>query len=71
MPDDNIRTVGTIIKVLSSSHCHAQLLNGKCIIAHLSKELIETEWSLTAGAQVLLEMTPYDLEKARILAAIE
>lgn len=43
------------------------LPNGKIILAHLSKSLTDEMATFPMDAQVLLELTPYDFDQARIL----
>ena len=47
----------------------AQLPNGKRILAHLSKRLADAGTVFEPGQQVVLELTPYDFDQARILGA--
>ncbi len=44
-----------------------ELPNGKIILAHLSRRLTEDGAAFQAGGKVLLELTPYDFDQARIL----
>lgn len=45
------------------------LPNGKVILAHLSKRLTDEQAVFAAEARLLLELTPYDFDTARILGA--
>lgn len=67
MPDATIHTVGIVLERLATILYRVQLPNGKVIMAHLSKPLtVEgAEFSLTD--RVVLELTPYDFDQARIL----
>jgi translation initiation factor IF-1 len=47
------------------------LPNGKIILAHLSKALAEGMVVFAVGDQLLLELTPYDFDTARILGLDE
>ena len=67
--DDCLRTRGTILKSLSAGLYEATLPNGKAVISHLSKELAVAPPVIPDGAAVLLEISPFDLDRARIAAA--
>ena len=43
-----------------------QLANGHIVLAHISGKLRKHFIRLAAGDRVKMEMSPYDLEKARI-----
>jgi translation initiation factor IF-1 len=43
------------------------LPNGKIILAHLSKNLADANACFAPDRHVLLELTPYDFDTARIL----
>ena len=69
--DDCLRTRGTILKPLAPGLYEAALPNGKAVTSHLSKELAEAPPSLPEGSVVLLELSPYDLDRARIAQVLE
>lgn len=64
--DDCLRTRGTILRTLAAGLYEASLPNGKPITSHLSKELAENPPELPDGSIVLLEISPFDLDRARI-----
>jgi translation initiation factor IF-1 len=68
--DDCLRPLGTIVRPLSPGLFEARLPNGKPVSAHLSKELAESPPVLEQGAIVLLEISPFDLDRARIARVI-
>lgn len=69
--DDCLRTHGTITKTLAVGLFEVALPNGKPVTAHLSKELAaKPPEELPQGTLVMLEISPFDLDRARI-AAIE
>jgi len=43
-----------------------QLANGHVVLAHISGKLRKNFIKIAAGDMVKMEMSPYDLEKARI-----
>jgi translation initiation factor IF-1 len=71
MPDVTIHTVGIILENPQPVLYRVSLPNGKIILAHLSKGLVESNARFTADQQVVIELTPYDFDQARILRAVE
>jgi translation initiation factor IF-1 len=67
MPDAAIHTHGTILENPGPVLYRVALPNGKIILAHLSKRLADEHAAFAAGEQVLLELTPYDFDTARVL----
>ena len=57
---------GTIIESLSNAMFRVELDNGHVVIAHISGKMRMHYIQLLPGDRVKLEMTPYDLTKARI-----
>ncbi len=64
--DDCLRTRGTILKRLENDLHEVALPNGKPVICHFSKELAENPPELADGAEVMLEISPFDLDRGRI-----
>ena len=69
MPDATIHTTGPVVEQLGPVLYRTLLPNGKSILAHLSKPLAQAHARFTPGEHVLMELTPYDFDQARILAA--
>ncbi|MES2475866.1 MAG: translation initiation factor IF-1 [Verrucomicrobiota bacterium] len=67
MPDATIHTQGTLLEKLNPVLYRVSLPNGKHILAHLSKPLTEAGAEFAVGGRVLLELTAYDFDQARIL----
>ena len=57
---------GTVIESLSNAMFRVELDNGHVVIAHISGKMRMHYIKLLPGDRVKLEMTPYDLTKARI-----
>ena len=57
---------GTIIEALSNATFPVDLENGHVVIAHISGKMRMHYIKLLPGDKVKLEMSPYDLSKARI-----
>lgn len=71
MPDVTIHTVGIILESPQPVLYRVSLPNGKVILAHLSKCLVESNTRFVVDQQVVLELTPYDFDQARILREVE
>lgn len=67
MPDATIHTCGRVLETLNPVLYRVSLPNGKIILAHLSKRLTEEKTAFCVGENLLLELTPYDFDTARIL----
>lgn len=61
-----IEIEGKIVAVLPGTMFRVQLENGHVVLAHISGKLRKHFIRLAAGDRVKMEMSPYDLEKARI-----
>ena len=57
---------GTIVESLSNAMFRVELDNGHVVIAHISGKMRMHYIKLLPGDKVKLEMSPYDLSKARI-----
>lgn len=71
MPDATIHTIGRVIEVSGPVLYRVSLPNGKSLLAHLSKALVDAQVTFAPGDELLLEMTPYDFDTARILERVE
>src|ERR1700678_3312630 len=69
MPDnDAIEVQGKVVAVLPGTMFKVELLKspGHVVLAHISGKLRKNFIKIAAGDTVKMEMSPYDLEKARI-----
>jgi len=57
---------GVILEALSNAMFRVQLENGHELIAHISGKMRMHYIKILPGDKVKLEMSPYDLSKARI-----
>ena len=71
MPDATIHAVGKILENMNPVLYRVELPNGKIILAHLSKSLTEAKIAFAPADRVILELTPYDFDQARILGVAE
>jgi translation initiation factor IF-1 len=58
---------GTIVEALSNAMFRAELENGHVVTAHISGKMRMHYIRILPGDKVKLEMSPYDLTKARII----
>jgi translation initiation factor IF-1 len=61
-----IEVEGKIVAVLPGTMFKVELANGHAVLAHISGKLRKNFIKIAAGDMVKMEMSPYDLEKARI-----
>lgn len=67
MADNNkIEVEGKIVAVLPGTMFRVELSNGHVVLAHISGKLRKHFIRITTGDLVKMEMSPYDLDKARI-----
>jgi len=65
--EETIVTEGKIIQVLAGTMFRVELGNKHLVLAHISGKMRKRFIRLTMGDRVKLEMSPYDLNKARIV----
>ena len=58
---------GTIIEALSNAMFRVELQNGHVITAHISGKMRMHYIRILPGDKVTVELTPYDLSRARIV----
>ena len=64
---DYVEVEGKVISVLPSTMFMVELENGHQVLAHISGKLRKHFIKITTGDTVKMEMSPYDLDKARII----
>jgi translation initiation factor IF-1 len=64
--DEHIELEGTIATVLPGTLFRVRLDNDHEVLAHISGKMRKNFVRLTVGDRVRIEMSPYDLTKARI-----
>jgi translation initiation factor IF-1 len=62
-----IELEGKIISVLAGTMFRVQLANDHLVLAHISGKMRKRFIRLTTGDRVKLQMSPYDIDKARIV----
>jgi len=65
--DDVIKVEGVIKELLPNTRFKVELENGHTVIAHISGKMRLNFIRILPGDSVLMEMSPYDLTKGRIV----
>ena len=65
--EDAIKTEGVVQDVLPGTMFHVTLPNGAVVLAHISGKMRKHFIRIVPGDKVELELSPYDLGKARII----
>ncbi len=65
--EDLIEIEGVILTVLPNTMFRVELDNKHQVLAHVSGKMRKRFIRMTAGDRVKMEMSPYDLDKARIV----
>jgi translation initiation factor IF-1 len=64
--EEPIETDGTVTQVLPGTMFRVALSNGHEVLAHISGKMRKNFIRISVGDRVSVEITPYDLSKARI-----
>jgi translation initiation factor IF-1 len=64
--EQHIELEGTVVTVLPGTMFRVKLDNEHEVLAHISGKMRKRFIRLTAGDRVKIQMSPYDLDKARI-----
>ena len=65
--EEHIELEGTVRSVLAGTMFRVELDNRHLVLAHISGKMRKRFIRLTVGDRVKIEMSPYDLDKARIV----
>lgn len=65
--EEPIEVEGQIAAVLAGTMFRVKLSSGHEVLAHISGKMRRRFIRMTVGDRVKLEMSPYDLDKARIV----
>lgn len=65
--EEKIRVEGTIIKALPGTTFQVELENGHVVTAHLCGKMRMHYIKIIPGDKVIVEITPYDLTRGRII----
>ena len=65
--DDVIEVIGTVVKPLPNAMFRVKLDNGHEVLCHISGKMRMHYIRILPGDKVRIEMSPYDLERGRII----
>ncbi len=65
--EDTIEVEGKVIEVIPRGGFKVQLENGHIVEAHVSGKIRMNYIRILAGDTVVVELTPYDLKRGRII----
>ena len=65
--NDVIEIEGKVVEKLPNAMFRVELENGHRVLAHISGKLRQNFIKILPGDKVTMEMSPYDLTKARIV----
>lgn len=65
--EEPITTQGVVKEVLPGTMFRVQLPNGHLVLAHISGKMRKNFVRIVPGDKVEVELSPYDLSKARII----
>ncbi len=65
--EDQIEMEGTVAETLPNTMFRVKLDNGHLVTAHISGKMRKNYIRILTGDRVVVEMTPYDLSKGRII----
>ena len=69
--EEHIELEGRILTVLPGTMFRVELQNKHQVLAHISGKMRKRFIRLTVGDRVKMEMSPYDLDKARIVYRLQ
>ena len=65
--DKGVEIEEIVVETLPSANFRVKLENGHEVLAHVSGKIRKNFIRILPGDRVLLELSPYDLERGRIL----
>ena len=65
--EEPLQMDGTVVDTLPNTMFRVKLDNGHIVTAHISGKMRKNYIRILTGDKVTIEMTPYDLSKARIV----
>jgi translation initiation factor IF-1 len=65
--EELIELEGRVTEILPDARYRVQLDNGHAIVAYTSGRMKKNRIKTLAGDRVIVEMSPYDLEKGRLI----
>ena len=65
--NQNVEMEGEVVQLLSNGKFKVRLTNGYFVVAHISGKIRKNFIRIILGDQVLVQLSPYDLKKGRIV----
>jgi translation initiation factor IF-1 len=65
--DDIIEVEGTVVEPLPNAMFRVELANGHKVLAHISGKMRMNFIKILSGDRVMVELSPYDLTRGRII----
>ncbi len=65
--NDVLEITGKVIEVLADSKYRVQLESGHVVLGYLSGKMKQNHIQVTTGDSVIVELTPYDLTRGRVV----
>jgi len=65
--EEHIEMKGTVIEALPNTTFKVKLENGHVVTAHISGKMRKNYIRILTGDSVMVQLTPYDLTKGRIV----
>jgi len=65
--EEKIEVLGTVVRALPNTFFRVELENGHEVLAHISGKMRQSYIRVLLGDTVLVELTPYDLTRGRIV----
>lgn len=65
---DTLQIEGTVIEVMTHNLLRVSLTNGHRILCHIAGELRLNFIKILPGDKVLVELSPYDLTRGRVIS---
>jgi translation initiation factor IF-1 len=65
--EDTIKVEGLVVDILPNATFKVQLENGHTVLSYVSGKMRRFEIRIIMGDRVELELTPYDLNRGRIV----
>ncbi|MBI2823031.1 MAG: translation initiation factor IF-1 [Acidobacteria bacterium] len=65
--EDAIEVVGTVVETLPNAMFRVELENKHQVLAHISGKMRKNFIRILPGDKILVELSPYDLTRGRII----
>jgi len=69
--EDAIEVEGTVIEPLPNAMFRVELANGHRVLAHISGKMRMHYIKILPGDKVIVELSPYDLNRGRIIYRVK